>query len=245
MPFVRVVSVSVAMLAIAQSVMAQQAPVRFKIQVENSSQGEALKLSNGTSAPFVSAPVLWVIHNGSRNPIFDGGKRDNGSGLEQLAETGNPTELVRSLTGKAGLIAVGAAAIPIGATAEGPIVPGQAYEFEIAAEPGQVLSTAWMFGQSNDLFYSNDRPIALFDAAGKPVTGDMTTQLSLWDAGTEVNEEPGLGPNQGPRQKTPEAGVTERQGIAHVRDRYTYPRTGDVLRLRITPVTGTVSAKYK
>jgi hypothetical protein len=124
-------------------------------------------------------------------------------------------------------------------------VPGQAYEFEIAAEPGQVLSTAWMFGQSNDLFYSNDRPIALFDAAGKPVTGDMTTQLSLWDAGTEVNEEPGLGPNQGPRQRTPEAGVTERQGIAHVRDRYTYPRTGDVLRLTITPVTGAVSAKYK
>jgi hypothetical protein len=47
-----------------------------------------------------------------------------------------------------------------------------------------------MFGQSNDLFYSNDRPIALFDGAGKPVGGDMTLQLSLWDAGTELNEEP-------------------------------------------------------
>ena len=36
-----------------------------------------------------------------------------------------------------------------------------------------------------------------------------------------MNEEPGLGPNQGPRQKTPDAGITEQQGIAHVRDRFT------------------------
>ena len=58
----------------------------------------------------------------------------------------------------------------------------------------------------------------------------MTAQLSLWDAGTEVNEEPGLGPNQGPRQATPDAGVAEHEGIAHVRDKYSYPSTGDVLR---------------
>ena len=108
-------------------------------------------------------------------------------------------------------MALGADDQPVGATAGGPITPGQGYEFEIEAAPGQTLSMAWMFGQSNDLFYSNDRPIALFDAAGKPVQGDMTAQLALWDAGTEVNEEPGLGPNQGPRQKTPEAGVAEHQ----------------------------------
>lgn len=218
------------------------AATAFTIRVENISQGEALKLSNGKTAPFVSAPVLWVVHTGSSNPIFTGGKRDAGAGLELLAETGNPTDLVKSLTGKSGLVSVGADATPVGAAAEGPITPGQSYEFEIAAQPGQVLSTAWMFGQSNDLFYSNDRPIALFDAAGKPVSGEMTTQLSLWDAGTEVNEEPGLGPNQGPRQKTPVDGVPEHQGIAHVRDKYSYPRTADVLRFTITPVSGVVSS---
>jgi hypothetical protein len=106
-----------------------------------------------------------------------------------------------------------------------------------------VLSTAWMFGQSNDLFYSNDRPIALFDASGKPKAGEMTAQLSLWDAGTEVNEEPGLGPNQGPRQKSPTDGVQERQGIARVRDKYSYPRTADVLRLSITPTGEEMSTK--
>ena len=233
-----------------QVLVAQRSPstaavraTRFTIRVENISKGEALKLSNGQSAPFVSAPVLWVIHTGSTNPIFTAGKRDSGEGLELLAETGDPSKLVKALAGKSGVVTVGADAKPLGATAEGPITPGQKYEFQISAQPGQLLSTAWMFGQSNDLFYSNDRPIALFSAGGKPRWGEMTIQLSLWDAGTEVNEEPGLGPNQGPRQATPDAGVSESQGIAHVRDRYTYPQIGDVLRLSITPAGDAVSAK--
>jgi hypothetical protein len=209
---------------------------RFTIRVENISEGEVLELSTGQSAPFVSAPVLWVIHTGSTNPIFTGGKRDAGEGLELLAETGDPSKLVKALTAKPGVVAAGAAAQPVGATAEGPITPGQRYEFQISVRPGQLLSTAWMFGQSNDLFYSNDRPIALFSADGKPISAELTTQLSLWDAGTEVNEEPGLGPNQGPRQATPDAGVRESQGIAHVRDKFSYPRIVDVLRVTITPV---------
>jgi hypothetical protein len=217
-------------------------PTRFTIRVENISTGEALKLSTGASAPFVSAPVLWVIHTGGANPIFTAGQRDRGQGLEPLAETGNPSKLVASLTGATGIVSAGAAARPVRATADGPLTPGQKYEFEISARPGEQLSTAWMFGQSNDLFYSNDRPIALFTASGAPVSGELTAQLSLWDAGTEVNEEPGLGPNQGPRQATPDAGVTESEGIAHVRDKYSYPRTAKVLRLTVTPVAGTVSS---
>jgi hypothetical protein len=213
-------------------------PIRFNIRVENISGGEALRLSNGGSAPFVSAPVLWVIHSGSTNPIFTGGRRDSGEGLELLAETGDPSELVRALARKPGVIAVGAEARPVGGTDESPITPGQTYEFQISVQPGQLLSTAWMFGQSNDLFYSNDRPIALFTASGDPIGRDLTTQLSLWDAGTEVNEEPGLGPNQGPRQSTSDAGVVESEGIAHVRDKYSYPRTADVLRVTITPIAG-------
>jgi hypothetical protein len=217
------------------------APTKFTIRIENISRGEVLKLSDGKSAPFVSAPVLWVIHYGTSKPLFTGGKPDAGKGLEVLAETGNPTGLIKSLSGRSGIIAAGADAKPVDASAEGPITPGQSYEFEIEAQPGQTLSTAWMFGQSNDLFYSNERPIMLFDAAGKPVSGDMTAQLLLWDAGTEVNEEPGLGPNQGPRQTTPDAGVVEHEGIDHVHDRYTYPRTADVLRMTITPTKDALS----
>jgi hypothetical protein len=241
----RAVSLSVAVLVLAQGAQAQGAPAAttFTIKVENISKGEVLQLSNGTTAPFVSAPVLWAVHTGSANPIFAAGQVDAGQGLETLAETGDPAPLVKSLDGATGVVAVGADDRPVGGDAAGPIEPGKRYEFEVTATPGQTLSLAWMFGQSNDLFYSNDRPIALFDAAGRPVTGDMTRQLALWDAGTEVNEEPGLGGNQGPRQPTPDAGVTEREGIAHVRDRFDYPATGDVLRLTITPNAGAVSSK--
>jgi hypothetical protein len=239
------ISLTIAALAWNQEAAAQgaAAATKFTVRVENITHGGTLQLSTGASAPFVSAPVLWVIHTGNTNPIFVGGKRDVGEGLELLAETGDPAKLAKALAARSGIISVGAVARPIGASTDGPLTPGQAYEFEISAQPGQLLSTAWMFGQSNDLFYSNDRPIPLFDAAGQPRSGEMTLQLSLWDAGTEVNEEPGLGSNQGPRQTTPDAGVAELQGIAHVNDRYRYPRTGDVLRLTITPASDAVSSK--
>jgi hypothetical protein len=232
----RIYALAAAGIVLAEGAGAQsRAPVtKFTIKVENISHGEVLKLSTGASAPFVSAPVLWVIHTGGNNPIFVGGKPDAGLGLEQLAETGNPGAFAKSLGGKKGIVQVGADAKPVGGTAEGPLTPGQQYEFEIEARRGESLSLAWMFGQSNDLFYSNDRPIVLFNG-GKPVAGEMTTQISLWDAGTEVNEEPGLGSNQGPRQATPDAGIAEHQGIAHVHDRYRYPRVDEVLRVTITP----------
>jgi hypothetical protein len=245
MSLARAVSLSVAVLAGAQGALAQGAPAAttFTIKVENISQGEVLKLSNGKTAPFVSAPVLWAVHAESMNPIFVAGQPDAGKGLETLAETGNPAPMAKALSGATGVAVVGADDRPVGSDAGGPIPPGKGYEFEVTAAPGQALSLAWMFGQSNDLFYSNDRPIALFDAAGKPVTGDMTRQLALWDAGTEVNEEPGLGPNQGPRQKTPDAGTAEHQGIAHVLDKFSYPRTNEVLRLTITPSADAMSSR--
>jgi hypothetical protein len=245
MSLARAVSLSAAVLAGAQGALAQGAPAgtSFTVSVENISQGEVLKLSNGKTAPFVSAPVLWAVHTGSKNPIFVADRLDAGKGLETLAETGNPARLAKSLTGEAGVTAVGADDRPVGSDAGGPIPQGKGYTFEVSATPGQTLSLAWMFGQSNDLFYSNERPIALFDAAGKPVSGDMTLQLALWDAGTEANEEPGLGPNQGPRQKMPDAGTVEHQGIAHVHDKFSYPRTNQVLRLTITPGTDAMSSR--
>ena len=243
---IRAGSLLVAGLALAQPTWAQgtaSAATTFTIRVENISKGEVLKLSTGASAPFVSAPVFWSIHTGAANPIFTGGRPARDNGLERLAETGNPEGLVKYLSAESGVAAVGANARPVGATGDGPLTPGQAYEFDITAAPGQALSLAWMFGQSNDLFYGNDRPIALFTSAGKPVSGDMTPQISLWDAGTEINEEPGLGPNQAPRQKAEDAGTAEQSAVAHVRDRWTYPRTTDVLRLTITPRGSAVSAK--
>ena len=58
------------------------------------------------------------------------------------------------------------------------------------------LSFATKFVQSNDLFYAPDgEGIAVWGDDG-PITGDITDQIMLWDAGTEVNQEPGTGADQ-------------------------------------------------
>jgi hypothetical protein len=163
-------------------------------------------------------------------------------GLEQLAEEGNTEPLTESLSGAAGVVSVGAQARAEGALLGGPLTPGKAYQFSVNAAPGQFLSLAAMFGQSNDWFYSNDRPIALFNA-GKPVSGDMTPQLSLWDAGTELDEEPGLGPNQAPRQKGANTGTPEKESVAHVAGKWAPPGVGRLIRVTITPTDEAVSQK--
>jgi hypothetical protein len=243
MSLMRAVSITALLAGTAvATAAAQAAQTEFTIRVDNVTKGETLKLSTGGKAPFVLAPVLWVVHTGNTNPLFAGGQAEMMKGLEQLAEEGNTDPLVKSLTGGTGVVATGAHARPEGDLLGGPLTPGKSYEFRIKAAPGQFLSLAAMFGQSNDWFYSNDRPIALF-SGGKAVSGDMTPQLSLWDAGTEVDEEPGLGPNQAPRQKSANSGTPEKQAVAHVSGKWTPPAIGTLLRITITPVNEAVSAK--
>lgn len=243
MSLIRAVSVTAALVgAAATTAAAQIGETEFTIRVENITRGETLKLSTGGKAPFVLAPVLWVVHTGNANPLFAGGQPEMMKGLEQLAEEGNTDPLAKSLSGSIGVVSVGAHARPQGDLVGGPLTPGKSYEFSLKAVPGQYLSLAAMFGQSNDWFYSNDRPIGLFNG-GKPVSGDMTAQLSLWDAGTEVDEEPGLGPNQAPRQKAANSGTAERQSVAHVAGKWAPPSVGSLIRVIVTPANEALSQR--
>ncbi len=64
--------------------------------------------------------------------------------------------------------------------------------------------------------------------------------MFLWDAGTEVHEEPGLGPNQAPRQKAPNTGPDEHgvvQRIEKAHDGFTYPAVNQVIRVTIRSMT--------
>src|SRR5882724_12621973 len=65
----------------------------FTIRVENLTSGEILKLSNGKTAPFVIAPVLWVVHTGNANPLFTGGQPDAAKGSRTWREPGIPNPL--------------------------------------------------------------------------------------------------------------------------------------------------------
>ena len=108
------------------------------------------------------------------------------------------------------ILSSGAQAVPLGAEEAGPIFAGNAYEVSFYAGPGQRLHFASMFVQSNDLFYApGEEGILLFDSEGMPRTGDITDALMLWDAGTEANEEPGIGLAQAPRQTEAGAGAPD------------------------------------
>jgi len=108
------------------------------------------------------------------------------------------------------LAASGAFNTPVGASAPGALTPGGAYEFEVQAPPGHNLSFATMFVHSNDFFFAPDESgIALWDENGDPITGDITDRVMLWDSGTEVDQEPGTGADQAPRQSGPNAGAAD------------------------------------
>lgn len=217
-------------------------PGTFTVRIENVSTPSTLKLSNGQTAPAPNAPGLWVVHS-EPEPLFAAGSKDRGKGLESLAEDGNPAVLAAAVQHQRGIVASGTFLIPVGAASPGPATPGKAYEFTITAEPGQRLTFATMFGQSNDLFLApDDRGIQLFDSKGDVMSGDITSLVYLWDAGTEVNQEPGLGPDQAPRQAAPNTGASERkpvQLVKDVKDGFTYPKVSQVLRVTVTPVATT------
>jgi hypothetical protein len=124
---------------------------------------------------------------------------------------------------------------PLGGDAPAPIGPGGAYEFSLTAGRGMRLSLITMFGQSNDWFYAPDKEgIDLFEN-GKPISGDITSKLVLWDAGTEADQEPGIGPDQAPRQKAANTGAAEKGKVRKARKSAFYGKTAELFKVTITP----------
>jgi hypothetical protein len=155
-------------------------------------------------------------------------------------EDGDPSGLVASLVAMHHSSNLhGVFNTPVGAMAAGPIRPGDSYEFTFTGAPGMKLFMTQMFGQSNDWFYApGANGIALFDAKGVAVSGDITNQFYLWDAGTEKDEEIGIGPNQGPRQKGPNTGEAENGVVHRVKDERWTGRNTEYFRITITPEGG-------
>jgi len=209
-------------------------PTRFTIRVENITKPDAFTASNGLKWSLAFAPGTAIVHT-EKAPIFTSGKKDRGKGLEAQAEDGDPSILAKSLEGSKGIKSVAVFNTPVGANAPGPITPGAAYETTITAMPGDRLSLTLMMGQSNDWFYAPEEAgIELF-RNGKAISGDMTAQLVMWDAGTEVDQEPGIGSDQGPRQKAPNTGKAENGVVHKIQDGKLYSQASSVMRLTITP----------
>ena len=144
------------------------------------------------------------------------------AGLESLAEDGSPVALVGEHDSAAGTGMVGAQPITVERPGDpaGPAFPGESYAFSVtptAAYP--YLTIAMMVVQTNDLFLALDAMgIALLDESGdardvSDIESDIAAMLTVWDAGTEANEVPGVGLNQAPRQTGPNTGPVDPSAV--------------------------------
>lgn len=152
-----------------------------------------------------------VIEESAKDTTLDGTNDSTNDEVEVVAATADFTVTIENVVTPKPIFQSGVFAVPVGGTDPAPLFPGDAYEFEIDAGPvvlpgdgGTRLSFVTMFVQSNDLFFAPDEEgISLYAEDGSSICAngpvDVTDQILLWDAGTEVNEVTG-GPNQKPQQ---------------------------------------------
>lgn len=201
----------------------------FNVTIRNVADDTTLKLPDGSTARAPIAPGVYVVGRAANVLFTPGGMADEA--LERLAEDGNFQPMLDKVVALKGL------------SAAGMFVPGQAFSF--TAVPGDRLQFATMFVQSNDLFLApKDNGIALFDFGGRAIHGKVTGQVALHDAGTEVNQAPGAGLDQAPRQARPNTGRAERAPIELVADRhdgFVYPAIEAVIEVEIVPAGATSS----
>ena len=187
----------------------------------------ALRLQRGTAGPLSRGIV--VVHRDAA-PLFTAGEADRGEGLEALVEDGDEAS-VMTMDGALAL------ATPLGGTDPAPLVAGQAYEVTFTAAPGDRVSFATGLASANDWFFApSPDGIELFHGPF-PRWGDVTSDVRLFDLGTELDEELEVGPNTGTQQPAPGMGRPDR--VTTVRevtlDRYESPLARQV---RVTLMPG-------
>lgn len=68
------------------------------------------------------------------------------------------------------------------------IDPGASVTVKFSAGKTQSLMFATMYGESKDWFFASKQPgIKLFDSNGIAITGDVSSEVVLWDNGTKEN----------------------------------------------------------
>lgn len=208
---------------------------RFMVRLENISTAETLNVaSSNTTQPVPLSPGVFIIHRETNDSPLLLPRDAANAGLEAVAEDGNTGPYAEAVPGAV------AFTTPVGADAPGPIGPGGIYEFTFQAVDGDKLDFVTMFIPSNDWFYTAtdaDNSLDLF-VDGQPVSGEVAaSDIAIWDAGTEADEEPGSGPNQVQRQSGPNTGPADPDTrVSSITGRgQSVSLNGQVLRVTITP----------
>ncbi len=200
----------------------------FTVTIENVSQPQTVPTDRADGIVPIS-PGAYAVFTGA-NPIFTlGGMAD--AGTEAIAEDGVTDQTVAKLNADANVTSGGAFK-----NVDGPILPNKPASFTFTATEGQKLQIATMFVQSNDWFYAfGNGGLDLFNGT-TPISGDVTSSLVLYDAGTEEDTAPGTGDFQKPAQADGEVNVgpADDDTTIRVAGGFTIPATASVIRVTIT-----------
>ncbi len=206
--------------------------VTLNLKLANLAPEGSIIASDSSTHDVKFAPGLVVVHDDTVS-LFTPGAAASPE-LESAAEDGSPQAFIDALTGADGVYSVALLTHEDEVTYEAAaMLPGQDGRRQITGPGDAFVSVAFMFGESNDVFFANAEPLPLWQKGAN--AGDWTSSLALWDAGTERNQEPGLGPDQAPRQAAAGDGEVEGGVITAVEgvdaNGYVYPGVADVASL--------------
>lgn len=221
--------------------VSRRGSAHFEVFVRNVSQAGTFTTSAGSPLPVVFAPGVFQVHSEGSQWLGPGSPAS--PALERLAEDGDVADAVIEAQAEPNVEAGSFGADVLNVSyGDAAIQPGAFARFSFDAETGDRLELGMMWAQSNDVFVATvPGGIALFDGA-EPQAGAVG-ELSLWDAGTEVNQEPGLGDAQAARQPSPNTGASEGgvvTGIVGNVDAmgFSYPPLSATLQVELTSDSG-------
>lgn len=176
-----------------------------RLTVANVSEPGDLVASDGSVHDIGLAPGIAVVH-AQEFEVF-AVEAAASAALEAIAEDGDPTALQAELSTVDAVTQVGVlSSLDDVDYSESPLHPGESDSEVLTVWSDQRITFLQMFGASNDTFVAGS--FSAFDKQEVAV-GEVMGALALYDAGTEVNEEPGLGANQPANQTAPGQGEAE------------------------------------
>jgi len=215
---------------------AEPLPHELTFTFSNTSSPGDLVDGSGGAHDIAFAPAILIVHSEGFE-LFTVGQAAPWEGLEAITEDGNNVGLINELAQVEAVRQVKAFAATDADYKELPLGPGEQVSQDVEAHPGDRISWVSMYGQSNDIFVGTPPQGLPAFTDDQALQGDVTGQLALYDGGTEVNQEPGVGADQAPRQDGPDTGEDEDGVVTRVDGTdaagFAYPAVPDMLSLTV------------
>ena len=144
----------------------------------------------GDFVPNVQLATNSLAYDGEGNASSDWEEAVNATFGAGNSTEATKTSFTVTITNKINYLGAYVFNTPDGAANPGPVpnVNGS-YSVKFKAVPGTKLSFATMSAATNDWFFGPKMTgIDLFDTSGAAITGDISNQIYLWDAGTEEED---------------------------------------------------------